>query len=153
MFSTMLRTTALGAAAALGLGAFAQAQPYDNDNDYRDNTAGYSDNDVGYGASAYAGGLVVEAPGRHQERSVTGAPIVWARATRVVDMSDLDLSTRGGVRELRGRVERAASDACDSLNRLPGLVPMDDPSDVDCFHRAVDRAMAAAPINYAAYRY
>jgi UrcA family protein len=131
----MLKTTAVGVVAAFGLAASVQAQPdYDSSYDYA------------------TGDLVVHAP-RHQERSWSGAPIVVARTSRVVEISDLDLSTRWGVRELRNRVERAAYDACDELNNTPGLVPADDYDNVDCVHRAVDDAMAQAPITYVDYEY
>lgn len=137
-FGALLWTTALGAVAALGLAAASPAQPYDEPT-------------YDQGASDYTtGDIVVQAPRYRQERSFNGAPIVWARASRVVDYSDLDLSTRWGVNRLHRRVERAAFDACDELTHqeIAGLYPVDDPNNVDCVHRAVADAMAHAPITY-----
>lgn len=140
-FGAALLATTLGAAAAFGAGS-SHAQPYYDE--------------PGYG-QAYdtAGDIVVHAPRYRQERTFNGAPIVWARASRVVDYSDLDLSTRWGVHSLYRRVQRAAVDACDALNNayVGGLYPVDDPSNADCIHRAVDDAMSRAPITDVSYRY
>jgi UrcA family protein len=87
---------------------------------------------------------VVIAP-RRQERSAIGAPIDVVSASRVVDTSDLDLSTGWGVDALHARVERAAADACEQLDNEPGYVPVDG-DDADCQHRAVRDALAQTPI-------
>jgi len=135
MFARPPKSVLLGsiaAAAALGLGfAVAHAQPYDNGPAYGDEQP------------STTGGLTVYAP-RHHYRTWSGAPIVRVRASRVVDASDLDLSTGWGMHELRNRVERAAADACDSLDRqwTRGLYPLADDSDADCYVNAVDDAMS-----------
>ena len=136
-----LFATALGAAATLGAPS-SHAQSYDQ--------PGY---DRGY-AYDTTGDIVVRAPRYRQEHTFNGAPIVWARSSRVVDYSDLDLSTDWGVRRLHARVERAAADACDELDhqQARGLYSTEDPSNADCIHRAVDDAMARAPIDVD-YRY
>src|SRR5579863_4515675 len=122
----------VAAAAALGLGfAGAHAQPYDNGPAYGDEQP--------YTTS----GVTVYAP-RHHYRSWSGAPIVRVRATRTVNASDLDLSTGWGMHELRNRVQRAAADACDQLDKqwTVGLYPMAEDSDADCYVNAVDDAMS-----------
>lgn len=132
------------AVAALGLAAApAQAQPY---YDQYDQPA-YSDN------GATVGGLVVTAP-RHYERTYSGLPIERLTAARVVNISDLDLSTGWGVHELHARVVRAAADACDQLDSAwtMGFYPVNG-NDADCQARAVDHAMRAAPIGYTGYGY
>jgi hypothetical protein len=43
-------------------------------------------------------------------------------------------------------VRRAATDACHDLDMRPGFVPTADDNDVDCYHRAVDEALANAPV-------
>src|SRR5690242_3939123 len=92
-----------------------------------------------------AGGITVYAR-PHYGRAWNGAPIVVARATRVVNTSDLDLSTRWGVHALRDRVERAAVDACNELDNeyTMGLYPMPDENQTDCVRRAADDAMDQA---------
>jgi len=138
-----------GAAAALGLtlASVAQAQPYYS-SDAADGAYAkasnadmpYNASDSGYDASATVGGLTVTAPGR-TVHTASGAEIVTAAVSRVVDTSDLDLSTRDGMHELRSRVENAASYACDQLDNEPGMVPVDG-NDAACFHHAVDDAMS-----------
>jgi UrcA family protein len=159
MTFTNLRGSMACAAAALGP-AFAgggHAQPYDG-GPYGDAPPPYDQPDQGppdngppgYPPPAYnddtpyAGGVTVTAPPRH-ERTASGAEIDRVTASRVVDVSDLDLSTDWGVHELHARVERAAADACEELDNTPGLYPVDS-SDADCQHRAVHRAMASVPI-------
>ena len=137
-----LFATAIGAAAAFGLAASAHSQPYYDEPTY----------DQAYDTT---GDVVVHAPRYRQEHTFNGAPIVWARTSRVVDYSDLDLSTGWGVRALHSRVERAAVDACNALDdlRAQGLYSMEDPANADCINRAVDDAMARAPVHYVNYRY
>lgn len=128
----LLRGSMACAALALGL-TFAvgtQAQPY-----YDQPDPSYASSD----ASSDVGGLTVIAP-RHQERTWSGAPIVNVSASRVVDTSDLDLSTGWGVHVMHQRIRAAAVDACSELNNLPGLYPTAESSDADCYHRAVRRA-------------
>jgi UrcA family protein len=140
--SATLFATSLGGAAAFGLATSGQAQPYYDG-------PGYSQ------AYDTAGDVVVHAPRYRQEHTFSGAPIVWARTSRMVDYSDLDLSKGWGVRALHNRVERAAVDACNALDdlRVQGLYSMEDPSNADCINRAVDDAMSRAPIRYVNYRY
>jgi len=132
------RTICAVAALGLGLGfaATTQAQPYN------DNTS--------YAPDAPSVGGITVTPSYRQERTASGAEIVWARTSRVVDISDLDLSTGSGVHELHARVSRAAADACDELDHdyTVGLYPVGDDSTSDCVHRAVNRAMRDAPISY-----
>jgi UrcA family protein len=137
--SRILRGSLISAVAALGLSfTAAQAQPY-----YGDEPDAYS----------YAPGVTVTAP--HRERSSIGAPIETVRVSRVVDVSDLDLGTGYGRHIMRERVRRAATDACRDLDLMPGYVPVADESDVDCYHRAVDDALANAPtgvdVDYTGY--
>lgn len=127
--SRILRGSLISAVAALGLSfTAAQAQPY-----YDDQPDAYS----------YAPGVTVTAP--HRERSWNGAPIETVRVSRVVDVSDLDLGSGYGRHIMRERVRRAASDACHELDVTPGFVPTADENDADCYHRAVDDALANAP--------
>jgi UrcA family protein len=104
--------------------------------------------DYGYDTSATVGGITVYAP-RRVEHTASGAEIVVASASRVVDTSDLDLSTRDGMHELHSRVVSAAADACNELdNRASmGLYPLDG-NDADCEHRAVDNAMSQVNAPY-----
>jgi UrcA family protein len=142
--STILSGSLATAAAALSLSfsAPAGAQPY-YDRPY--DQPNYSDQD------ATTLGDVVVTPSYRPNRTVNGIPTERVYASRVVDVSDLDLSTGYGVHVLRHRVERAAADACNELdNRYPsGLVPIDS-NDGDCKARAVRHAMADAPIGQAA---
>ena len=121
---------AVAGLAAMGLaatapGQLARAQPYD----YYSNNSG--------------GEVTVYAP-RIERDPVTGAEIDVARESRVVYYGDLDLNSSYGVARLHDRVQRAAADACQDLETRPGVYPID--SDVDCIARAVDQAMAQAPI-------
>jgi UrcA family protein len=79
-------------------------------------------------------------------RTWNGAPVVVTRATRVVNTSDLDLTTSVGQYVLRDRVERAAVDACNELDDawIMGLYPLPDESDADCYAGAVSDAMVRA---------
>src|SRR6185437_678302 len=129
----ILRGAVVSAVAALGLGfTVAQAQPYYDD----------------YRADAYttASGVTVYAHPYRQERAPNGAPIEMVRVSRVVPVGDLDLSTGYGQHIMRERVRRAATDACNELDTMPGYVPASGESDVDCYHRAVDDALATAPV-------
>jgi UrcA family protein len=148
--TSLLCGSIAGAALALGAALSAGAQPY-SDSDAYMKTYGHmpyaaSDaSDYATDTSATVGGVTVYAPPRG-ERSPIGAPIQTVRVSRIVPIDDLDLSTREGVHELHNRVERAAYDACDELDRMPGMIPQDSTS--DCQHDAVHRAMDNAPISY-----
>ena len=129
----ILAASATCAALSLGLGAAVHAQPSYDNTDY---------------AAPSVGEITVRPSYRH-DRSDIGADIVVARESRVVDISDLDLTTEWGQRTLYHRVTNAAADACDDLDSgMGGLYPTGDDSDADCVHRAVDRAMRVAPIPY-----
>ena len=93
------------------------------------------------------GEVIIVAPYRHSERDpATGAPIERVSTSRRVRYDDLDLTTDWGVHELHHRVERAAQDACDSLDRHFDTL---DSGDQECVVRAIRDAMAQAPIGYA----
>ena len=137
-----------GLAAALGLNhAVANAQPYDSDHYPAYDTDSYPAYDSGYVYSdgAEVGGVTVYAH-PYGPRTWNGAPVVVARATRVVNTGDLDLSTGWGVHELRDRVERAAADACNELDNqwTVGLYPLPDENTTDCIRNAADGAMYRA---------
>jgi len=130
--SRILRGSLISAVAALGLSfTAAQAQSYDDQ----------------YYPDTYptANGVTVYAHPYRQERAPNGAPIERLQVSRVVAVDDLDLSTGYGQHILRERVRRAATDACNELDRMPGYIPDARDSDVDCYHRAVSDALAAAP--------
>ena len=136
----ILRGVAVSAVAALGLGfTAAQAQPYYDE---------YPDTYSSAPAPAYdetydtASGVTVYAHPYRQERSPIGAPIETVQVQRVVDTSDLDLNTGYGRHIMRQRVRAAASDACRELDMMPGYVPAAGENDVDCYHRAVNDALA-----------
>jgi UrcA family protein len=128
------------AAATLGLSfaGHAGAQTYDQPTYDQRDSADYD--------SAPAVGEVVVRP-TYRERNENGIPTERVYASRVVHFDDLDLSTGWGVHELHARVVRAATDACNELDRLypQGLYPIDS-SDGDCKARAIRHAMADAPI-------
>jgi UrcA family protein len=98
---------------------------------------GYDD-DYGYGPSV--GTVTVSPPYRY--RSWNGAPVEVVRASRVVDISDLDLNTDWGRGALYDRVERAAADACAEVDSswTMGLYPTGQ--DSDCVGQTINRAMA-----------
>ena len=132
----ILRGAVVSAAAALGLGlTVAQAQPYYDYDQYPE-----------YPAYDVAPGVTVYAHPYRQERGPSGAPIETVRVSRVVPVDDLDLNTGYGRHIMRERVSRAATDACRELDTIPGYVPAVGENDVDCYHRAVDDALAAAPV-------
>jgi len=134
---TLLTGTLATAAAALSLGVAtsSNAQPYYGEPGY-------------YDEPAQAGEIIVR-PERWPGRTYNGIPTERVYASRVVDVSDLDLNTPWGAHVLYRRVERAAADACDELNMqwTHGLYPIDQ--DADCKARAVRHAMRAAPIGAA----
>jgi UrcA family protein len=129
----LLRTSALVAVAAAGLvlAAAAQAQPYDD---------GYYDQPAP--APGYAAGLTVTAPDRF-DRDGVGDRIT---ATRVVDVSDLDLNTGWGLHRMHQRVQRAAVQVCRELDDRVGGSPLQPNNDRDCVHRTIRAALANAPI-------
>jgi|SRR5579872_2905505 len=91
--------------------------------------------------SPYSMGEVIVHP-RHAERDpATGAEIDIVRAQRVVYTRDLDLDSRWGQRVLHRRIQRAAADACDSLNAR--YVTVDSESG-DCIRDAVRDALDQA---------
>jgi UrcA family protein len=131
LLTRILRGSAVSAVAALGLSfTAAQAQPYD----------AYPD------AYPAASGVTVYAHPYRQERSAIGAPIETLQVSRVVPVDDLDLNTGYGQHILRERVRRAAADACNQLDNMPGYVPDARDSDVDCYHRAVNDALASPAV-------
>jgi UrcA family protein len=82
-------------------------------------------------------------------RSYTGAPIEELSLSRVVDLSDLDLSRWSDVQMLDSRVRQAAYSACNQLNREypESLYPSyqsSQSSDRDCVVRATNEGMAQA---------
>jgi UrcA family protein len=136
LLSSRIRQGALtGAVAALGLSfAAAHAQPY------------YDDYPTYPDTYATASGITVYAHPYRQERAPNGAPIEHLQASRFVDVSDLDLDTGYGQHVMRQRIQRAAVDACHELDTVPGYVPDVGENDVDCYHRAVNDALANAPV-------
>ena len=137
----ILRGSLFGAVAALGLSfTAAHAQPY-----YDDYPQPYN-NDYPSDAYTTANGVTVYAHPYHQERAPNGAPIETLQASRFVDISDLDLDTGYGRHVMRQRIERAATEACHQLDTTPGYVPDVGENDVDCYHRAVNDALANAPV-------
>ena len=132
LMSRILSGSLISAVAALGLSfTTAHAQPY---------------YDEGPDAYDYANGVTVYAHPYRQERAPNGAPIENVQVSRVVDVSDLDLDSGYGRHIMRERIRRAATDACHALDVMPGYVPAAGESDVDCYHRAVNDALANAPV-------
>jgi len=100
-----------------------------------------------YAAPPTVGEVIIRAPYRRSERDpATGAPIERVSASRVVNYSDLDLTTDWGVHELHYRIVRAAQDACDSIDRHYDVM---EPGDRECVANAVRDAMHQAPVGYA----
>jgi UrcA family protein len=132
----ILRGSVISAVAALGLSfTAAQAQPYYDE--YPSDAYAYST----------ANGVTVYARPYRSERAPNGAPIERVSVSRTVDVSDLDLDSGYGRHIMRERVQRAAADACNELDRLPGYVPDVGENDADCQRRAVNDAMANAPVS------
>lgn len=105
--------------------------------------------DQGYDDERDMSGVTVTAPRRHVGRdAATGADIEEVSASRVVDYSDLDISTRHGARRLNARIERAARSACDELDaRYPDATDGDRGS---CVSDAIKTAMdQVGPDEYA----
>jgi len=116
------------------------------DGDYAPAPA-YAAPPTAYDESPSVGEVIIVAPRRYSERDpATGAPIERVATSRRVRYDDLDLTTDYGVHELHHRVERAAQDACDSLDRHYQTL---DSGDQECVVRAIRDAMAQAPIGYA----
>ena len=129
VFPIIVRTAAACAlcASAFVFAAPVQAQPY-----------GQADED--YGPSA--GAITVTPPYHREWNSETRRFVDRAYASRVVDVSDLDLRTSYGIRELRMRVRDAARDVCDELSDRYG----DDPDqDRQCYVGAVRNALDSVP--------
>jgi UrcA family protein len=134
----LVRSVALGTAAsvaailALSFSTASQAQP-DPDQPV-------------YDSSSSVDSITVFAP-RREHRAPDGSQIVHAQATKVVDISDLDLSTGWGQHLMRERIRRAATDVCHELDMqwTQGLYPMPEANDADCYRQAVNNAMASAP--------
>ena len=139
LLPTLVRSSMLGALAALGLGltAPAHAQPYDYDRGDQTVTADEGD-------------IVVTAPHRYERSSHLGAPIVRISTTRVVNVRDLDLANPSDRDELRYRVRRAAYSACDELDNawVMGMVPAEDEDSTACVSDAVRRAMDEVEAQY-----
>lgn len=86
-------------------------------------------------------GLTVRAPKLEKTLvgwSDLGAPIYSISATRVVNCSDLDLSTDEGLALLRSRVRDAAADGCDEIGRFH---PDAQPGEYQCVKLATQSAM------------
>ncbi len=135
----------LAAGASLGLAAIpAHAQ----DDSYYD--SGYAPAATSsYDDSRYVDeeGLTVTAP-RHIGRSAIGADIDEVSASRTVRYDDLDVDTGYGAHVLKVRIERAARDACDQLDRdYPYTADSDSH---DCYSAAVRDGLhdAAYQIGY-----
>ena len=128
MHNTKTYLAGLGVAAistlAIAAAPAAQAQSY------------YGDRDDG----AYTSSGVTVYARPYERDAATGANIDVVRASRVVDTRDLDLSTNWGLHTLRIRVDRAASDACEQLDRHYEGALLDD-NNASCISRAADRAM------------
>jgi|HubBroStandDraft_1064217.scaffolds.fasta_scaffold169496_2 UrcA family protein len=99
-----------------------------------------------YDNSSSVDSITVYAP-RRERRAPDGSQIVHAQALRVVDISDLDLSTGWGQHVMRERISRAATAACRELDMqwTQGLYPMPEANDADCYRQAVNNALASAP--------
>jgi UrcA family protein len=131
----ILRGSVISAVAALGLSfTAAQAQPYYDQ---------YPSDAYSYPAD---NGVTVYAHPYRNERARNGAPIERVSVSRTVDVSDLDLDTGYGRHLMRERIQRAAVDACNELDRLPGYVPDVGENNADCTRRAVNDAIANAPV-------
>jgi UrcA family protein len=90
--------------------------------------------------------VVVSPPNRAEWDSQTRQYVNRQYASRVVDVSDLDLNTDWGARELRHRVSNAARSVCWELSDRLG----DDPdANAACFQQARDSALAQIPASYA----
>jgi UrcA family protein len=128
-----LRSSAVVAVAAAGLAlaGAAQAQPYGD---------GYYGNPDA--SAPYANGVTVVAPDRY--RDANGDEVITA--SRVVDISDLDLDTGWGVHVMHDRVRHAAVDACRELDRRADAYPLQTGDDGGCVHRAVRDALANVPV-------
>lgn len=116
----------------------------------------HAQDDGYYGGSSYddnyttADGVTVTAP-RHLGRSAIGAPIDLVSASRTVRYDDLDLDTGYGAHVLKARIERAARDACDQLDRDYPYAA--DGDGHDCYGDAVRDGLhdAAYQIGYQPY--
>ena len=111
--------------------------------------------------------MTVIAPGVHRRtvgRSDTGIPVEELSLSRVVDVSDLDLSRWEDVQAMDYRVRMAALSACNALDRAypQSMYPTYPSEDDHCVARAINEgvdqeheAVAAAEANayaVAAYR-
>jgi UrcA family protein len=99
-----------------------------------------------YDASSSVNDVVVTPPNRSGWDSQTRQFVDRDYATRVVDVSDLDLNTDWGARELRHRVSNAARSVCRELDNRNA----EDPdANAACFQQARDHALAQIPASYA----
>jgi UrcA family protein len=131
----MTRLSLIAAAAALALGGagVAGAQSYDD-------TPAYAPaNYPAYQPANTMGDITVYArPYNRYHAPLNGGDQV-VRESRLVHGGDLDLASYYGARAMRWRIERAAHDACYSLDsRIPATA--DAPP--DCYNGAVRQAMA-----------
>lgn len=145
--TAMIKRGVMGVAAgafSLGLAAIPAAHAQDDgyyDNGYSSSSS-YDDNDY-----TTTDGVTVTAP-RHLGRSAIGAPIDLVSASRSVRYDDLDVDSGYGAHVLKARIERAARDACDQLDRdYPNGV---DGDGRDCYTDAVRNGLhdAAYQIGY-----
>ena len=141
----MMKRGAMGLAAAafsLGLAAIpAHAQ----DDGYYDN--GYNSSSSYDDSYTTTEGVTVTAP-RHVGRSEIGADIDLVSASRTVRYDDLDVGTGYGAHVLKARIEHAAREACDQLDRdYPDAADRDGR---DCYSDAVRDGLhdAAYQIGY-----
>ena len=97
-------TAALAAAGAIGL-AFS-VLPADAQDNYEGTTGGGTNE------------VVVVAPNFHAQTNRLNAPPENVSISERVSYADLDLSTRGGARELRNRIGAAAARICGQLREV-----------------------------------
>jgi len=113
-----------GACACLfALPASAQPGPYD-----RDDAAG-------------VGGVTVYGPHRYARQPTTGAWVRMDSISRVVELSDLDLSTHDGARIAKARIARAARAVCQDVQ---DAYPNDVDPETGCYATAVRDGLAQA---------
>jgi UrcA family protein len=133
MFNPMIQRLMAGAACAFAGAALLIAAPIHAQPAYDDN---------GYDNQSTVGGIVVRPPHRPDWDSDTRSFVDRAYSSRVIDISDLDLNTDWGARELRARVVRAAYTVC---WRLADAYGSDADENRDCRQRAINHALASVP--------
>ncbi len=134
---TMMGAACAVSAAGLMIAAPIHAQPYGDRGDYDS------------GPSTSVGEITVAPPRRAEWDSDTHSWVDRAYRSRVIDISDLDLNTDWGARELRSRVVGAARDVCGELADRFGP---DDNQDRACLHEAIVGALRSVPASEAFMR-